>query len=132
MVCYIKSAEIEIKYGITGFNNVECKIIYVKYHQNAGPAGPGPENLVFTSRGGKAFIYAAFADDYDQLVTYTPNPVDCETSGNMGNVFEIPHLLTHIDYRNPKDPTRLMFYFAEHFGNDWYFCKRDPYYLQLK
>ena len=118
----------QLKDGITGFNNIVCKIIYVKYHQRAGMTGPtgARESVWFTPRGNKALIYAAYADSYDELVTYTPNP-GCRTGGEMGNVFQIPYLLTHINKNNPRNPTEPMLDFIQHFGNDWYFCKRESY-----
>ena len=88
--------------------------------------GGGQENLLYTQRGGKTLIYAAYADDYDELVTYTPNP-NCETSNDMGNRFEISHLLTHINVNNPQRVSRRMLDFTQAFGNDWYFCKREAY-----
>ena len=123
----------QIRDGFTGFNNIVCKIIYAKWHHVryvGGTSWFGKENMLYTQRGGKALIYAAYAADYDEVVTYTPNPSSC-TGDLMGNIFQMSNLLTHFNLNNPNRVSERMLDFTKHFGNDWYFCKREYYQMGL-
>ena len=75
-------------------------------------------------------IYAAYAADYDEVVTYAPNPSSC-TGDLMGNIFQMSNLLTHFNLNNPNRVSERMLDFTQHFGNDWYFCKREYYQMGL-
>ena len=127
-----------LRNGPAGFNNVGCKIIYVRYYLDDSPHLLERQREGIRGRkGNKAFIYAAKAAGYEQMVAYNPNPCQqecCESRGDMGTTFLIHDLLLGFNQWNasprnhpPWKGNRIVEIddFAEHFGNDWYFCNRD-------
>ena len=120
-----------LRNGPAGFNNVGCKIIYVRYYLDDSPhlyeSPPGAKGR--PKKGNKAFIYAANAAGYEHMVAYNPNPCPqecCESLGDMGTTFLTHDLLLGFNQWNAIG-NRIVEIddFANHFGNDWYFCNRD-------
>ena len=110
-------AMIQLRDGPSGFNNDVCsKIIYIKYENRPG--------YHYTPHGNKAIIYAAYADDYEDLVTYIPVPF-CNANQNVGNVFRVRNVLQRVTMANPQNPGARINDILGPYGNDWYFCKRS-------
>ena len=104
-----------IKQDPVGFNNDECKIIYVKYQDKKGRWEPS---------GSKALLYAAYAADYTELVTYTPRP-DCITNWSNGNTFQVKDVFQKVSQPHRLSPITRINEILEPFGVDWYFGKRQ-------
>ena len=97
-----------IRNSVTGFDNKVCKIIYVKYE-------PLYYATYHTPLAGRALMYAAFAAGFEELVTYTQNP-SCYTNWRRGHIYEVENLVEYFAHD-----------FANTWGYDWYFCKRDNF-----
>ena len=116
--------------GGLNFNNIRCnRIFYVRNHHEQHP-----EPNFRARNGNKAFIYAARASGYQDMVAYNPTPCNaqcCLSHGDMGTTFHVRDIISGFNRdKNPhwrpplrSNPGSGFDNFAKHYGNDWYFCR---------
>ena len=129
------------------FNNDNCKIVYaINQHRDQHGVRhlAGKESRV-PQKGSKAILYAAYAAGYTEMVAYKNPP--CRTSDpncacpsvgsdgivQMGNAFNVRSILSGFNrlldptmQPRSNDPADIeLIHFDRHFGNQWFFCKRN-------